>query len=119
FVAGTYASQAFALELQYARKLEGAAMAERSLSEMRRAAGFDETQAGRWQDGLLRALPDVLPHDRLIGLHLADGTTRFIHNGRPTHTMADREFGRLFFGIWLADTTSEPRLREQLIRPPP
>jgi hypothetical protein len=27
----------------------------------------------------------------------------------------DPEFSRLFFGIWLAETTSEPRLRNALL----
>lgn len=41
--------------------------------------------------------------------------TRFFHNGRSTSAVADPAFARLFFGIWLAATTSEPGLRRQLI----
>lgn len=112
-----YEAHAFALELEYARKLGGTAIAQRSIAEMRRAGDFDEGQAQSWQAALVRAFPDVAPGDRLTGVRLTGGATRFFHNGRPTSTVEDPAFARLFFGIWLAATTSEPGLRRQLIGP--
>ena len=64
---------------------------------------------------MTRAFPDVAPSDRLTGVHLPGEATRFFHNGRPTSAVVDPAFGRLFFGIWLAATTSEPELRRRLI----
>jgi Chalcone isomerase-like len=112
-----YDGHAFALELQYALKLDGAAIAQRSIVEMRRAGNLDDDQAKAWEAALARAFPDVAPGDRLTGVHVPGQQTRFFHNGRPTSAVADPAFARSFFGIWLAASTSEPGLRRQLIGP--
>jgi hypothetical protein len=115
FVAGNYHAHAFALELIYARKLEGAAIAQRSIVEMRRGDSVTDSQAQAWQDEMARAFPDIKPGDRLTGVHTPGAATRFFFNGRLTSTVADSQFARSFFGIWLAAGTSEPGLRRQLI----
>jgi len=115
FTPERYDAHTFALELRYARRLEGAAIAERSIAEMRRIGTFDQTRARAWLDQLIRALPDVNPGDRLTGVRGPDGVSRFYSNGQPTLSIADPEFGRLFFGIWLSNNTSEPALRRELI----
>lgn len=115
FAAEHYPTQAFALELRYAREFDREAIAQRSIAEMRRVGDFDPAQERAWRDQLLRAIPDVKAGDRLTGVRDAIGATRFFANGRPTGTIADPEFGRLFFGIWLAPQTSEPALRRGLI----
>ena len=115
FVAGRYEAQPFALELRYSRKLDGTAIAERSLTEMRRVGDFSPAQATARQEQLKQAIPDVNPGDRLTGVSGPAGVTHFFSNGRPTTSIADPEFGRLFFGIWLSVNTSEPALRLALI----
>jgi hypothetical protein len=110
-----YARHPFALELIYDRRLEGLAIAERSVAEMRRVGSFDEAQAGRWLDLMKQAFPDVVANDRLLGLHAGAGRVSFFHNGRPTARTEDPEYARLFFGIWLARQTSSPALREALL----
>jgi hypothetical protein len=82
---------------------------------MRRVGPFDDSRADAWQAAMTRAFPDVAPGDRLTGVHAPGEATRFFHNGRPTSALADPAFGPLFFGIWLAATTSEPGLRRRLI----
>jgi hypothetical protein len=104
-----------ALELQYARTLSGADIAERSLQEMRRAGGVDEARAQNWLAAMSQSFPDVAEGDRLTGLHEPGGATRFFMNGRNLALIADPTFGAPFFGIWLSPSTSEPRLREQLL----
>ena len=115
FAPERYEAQTFALELLYARKLDGAAIAERSITEMRRVGPFDPTQAKAWLEQMTQAFPDVKPGDRLTGVRGPGGVTRFYSNGQPTSSIADPEFGRLFFGIWLSGNTSEPALRRDLI----
>ncbi len=117
FVPTRYEDHAFALELHYARKLEGAAIAQRSIAEMRRAGPMSDGQAVAWEAALMRAFPNVVDGDRLTGVHLPGEAVRFFHNSRVTAAVADPAFGRAFFGIWLAATTSEPDLRRQLIGP--
>jgi Chalcone isomerase-like len=115
FEAKRYDGHAFALELQYARKLEGAAIAQRSIVEMRRTGNLNDSQAQAWQTAMTSAFPNVIAGDRLTGVHVPGEATRFFHNGVPTSMVADPMFGRAFFGIWLAASTSEPDLRRQLI----
>lgn len=117
FNAQRFEDHPFALELEYARTLEGAAIAQRSLAEMRRAGSVTDAQASNWQAALTRAFPNVVAADRLTGVHSPGAATRFFHNGKPTAAVPDPTFGRAFFGIWLAPTTSEPDLRRQLIGP--
>ncbi|WP_051378812.1 hypothetical protein [Derxia gummosa] len=110
-----YDREPFALELAYARRLEGGAIAERSVAEMRRIGPFDEERARRWLALMRDAFPDVTANDRLLGLHDGRGGVRFFHNGRPTASLDDADYARLFFGIWLAPATSAPTLRAALI----
>lgn len=115
FQAGTYDSQPFALELVYARKLDGSAIAERSVAEMRRVGSFSDAQARTWLSLMQQAFPDVAAQDRLVGLHDGRGDVRFFYNGRPTAQTSDRVYAHLFFGIWLDPQTSAPALRRALI----
>ncbi|MBC5765240.1 chalcone isomerase family protein [Ramlibacter albus] len=109
------ARHAFVLELTYRRALRGRDIARRSIEEMRRAPSFPEDRAGRWESELAAVLPDVQPGDRIAGVHTPGGGAAFIVNGRRAGEIADAQFARLFFGIWLAPHTSEPGLRAALL----
>ena len=111
----SFASQPFALELEYRRAFKADAIAERSIQEMRRLGTFSEAQARRWQRALQAALPDVRPGDRIVGLNRPGQGVRFEQDGRLLGELADPEFARLFFAIWLSPGTSEPALREALL----
>ncbi len=115
FRASQYAQHALVLDLLYLRKLSGQAIAERSIEEMRRAGKLAADQEQRWLTDMVRLFPNVRQGDRLSGLHQPRAGARFWFNGQALGNIADPEFSRLFFGIWLADTTSEPRLRSALL----
>ncbi len=114
-LAGDGAQQPLALELIYARGLSGARIAQRSIDEMRRIGPFTDAQATRWGAALTALLPEVASGDRVTGLQLPERAARFFHNGQLRGEVADAEFVRLFFGIWLSPRTSEPALRTQLM----
>lgn len=107
--------QALVLELEYLLSLKGQAIAERSLQEMRRAGGFSEAQAQRWLEQMRALFPDVRPGDRLSGLLEPGVAASFWLNGKALGRVEDGDFARLFFGIWLAPTTSEPAMRLALL----
>ena len=104
-----------ALALTYARSLDGAAIAERSIEEMRRQGPIDDTQAARWLDAMKRLFPDVGNGDRLTGIHRPAVGAAFYYNGQARGEVADTTFARRFFGIWLSPQTSEPSLRNRLL----
>ena len=117
FKATDYAAAPLALELEYARALDGEKIAERSLEEMKRSGPLTDDQAQRWLATMKRTFPDVAEGDRITGVQLAGGVTRFFVNGKPSGELRDAEFTRRFFGIWLSPKTSEPKLRLALLGP--
>jgi hypothetical protein len=104
-----------ALELTYLRSLSGSAIAQRSLDEMRRGGPISQDTADRWLAAMNAAFADVKAADRITGMHVPGQGAKFWLNGQPRPGIKDPEFSRLFFGIWLADHTSEPRLRAELL----
>jgi hypothetical protein len=109
-----YDKGSLVLELRYARRFTGATIAERSLQEMRRAGRVSDAQAQAWLALMEKAFPDVQAGQRLTGV-LHGGQVRFFHDGHPTAATDDPAFAQRFFGIWLAQWTSEPGLRAQLL----
>ncbi|RZU00650.1 chalcone isomerase family protein [Rivibacter subsaxonicus] len=110
-----YAGHPLALELEYARALDGARIAERSIEEMRRAGALPDAQAGGWLTAMKQCFPDVKPGDRITGLQRPGEPTRFFVNGELACELADPEFARRFFGIWLGPDSSQPALRSALL----
>ena len=104
-----------ALELEYARALDGKAIAERSLKEMQGLGSIDAALAERWLQQMRHIFPDVKKGDRITGVQRPGEAARFFVNGQPRGEVRDAEFTRLFFGIWLSPRTSQPRLREALL----
>jgi Chalcone isomerase-like len=111
-----YALHSFALELQYLRRLEGAAIASRSIDEMRRVGSFTDAQAQSWQAAMRVLFPNVGPGERITGINLPGVGAEFWVNGQRVGAVHDSAFARLFFGIWLDERTSEPKMRSQLLQ---
>ncbi|MBP6655555.1 MAG: hypothetical protein KAX66_06945 [Propionivibrio sp.] len=105
-----------ALRLDYKRKIDGSAIADASVSEMRKL-GVDEKMLAVWGEQMLWLFPDVAPGDSLIGHYRADGAS-FSFNGKPIGEIADPEFAERFFAIWLDPKTSAPELRVALLKRP-
>jgi hypothetical protein len=109
-------AQPLALELTYARRLSGHAIAERSYDEIARLALGTGAQRSRWLADMKTLFPDVKSGQRLAGIYRPNAATRFYLDGRFVGEVADPEFGRAFFAIWLDPRTSAPQLRTSLLR---
>ena len=105
-----------ALRLDYKRSIAGSAIVDASVTEMRQL-GASEADLRRWAQEMTRLFPDVRDGDQLTGIHLADSAV-FLFNGSPRGEIADPEFARRFFAIWLDPRTSAPTLRAALLRRP-
>lgn len=110
-----YAAHRFALELEYARSLDGEKIAERSIDEMRRAGPLSEAQVQAWLAFMKTTFPNVEAGSRLTGLHRPGGMARFYFDGQPAGELRDPAFAQRFFGIWLGPQTSQPVLRQALL----
>ena len=115
FQPAAYWNSTLVLELRYLRGLFGSSIAQRSLDEMRRSGPIAPAAAQAWLEAMKQVFPDVQSGDRIAGLHSPGEGARFWLNGQPRPAVRDAEFSRLFFGIWLSDKTSEPRLRNELL----
>ncbi len=114
-VAADWTVVPFAIEIEYARKLWGSMIADRSLSEMRRQGDIAPDAAERWLTTMKALFPDVREGDRLTGVHTPGQGARFFLNGAAHGTPQDTAFSRVFFGIWLSPKTSEPAMRNALL----
>jgi hypothetical protein len=110
-----WADRPLALAIRYERRLSGTEIAKRSLKEMQGQATVAPADADRWLQAMTRLFPDVDEGDRLTGVLLPGQGARFFLNGTLRGEVAEPEFARLFFGIWLSPRTSEPDLRQSLL----
>jgi hypothetical protein len=114
-VTGDGAGQPLALELIYARNIKGDLIVSSSLREMQRVGPFSDEQSARWSKAMTPLFPDIKSGDRITGVQRPGQSARFFFNGALRGEVADSEFTRLFFGIWLSPRTSDPQLRQQLL----
>ena len=96
------------LTLTYLRDFESEAIIESTEKEIRRQEGTDESKLASWRDALSGIFPNVLKNDSISGVRDETGQTFFYVNGAYAGTVADPEFGRRFFDIWLG-----PESRDQ------
>ncbi len=104
-----------ALELEYLRTFKRQEIARVSLEQMRLKGDFSREQSQQWQTALANVLPDVKPGDRLMGIYKPGVSAAFALNGQLIGEIADPQFAKLFFDIWLSPKSSSPKLRDQLL----
>jgi len=112
------ADQPYALQLVYARSFDGAAIARRSVEEMRGQRAYPATTLARWEQQMRALFPDVKKGDRLIGVRQPGAGATFYSGTRKLGQIDDEAFADAFFGIWLNPSTSAPALRAQLLKSP-
>jgi Chalcone isomerase-like len=112
-----YDQHPLALELQYARKLQGALIAERSIAEIRKLQRITDAKARAWLAQLLPLFPDVKAGERITGIQHPGKPSRFYVNGLAQGEIKDADLTQAFFSIWFSPQTSEPKLRLVLLNP--
>ena len=108
-------SASLALELNYARSLEGRRIAEASIDEMKKLSIGTPAQHKAWDEAMKQVFPDVDKTTQLTGLYAPGQPTRFFRNGAAIGEIADPAFGPAFFAIWLHPKTTAPKLRYALL----
>ncbi len=106
----------FVLELRYARKLDGAKIAAASADEMAKLGAGTPAQRTAWLARMKEIFPDVNEGTRISGASLASGGVQFYLDGKALAKVADPEFARAFFAIWLDPKTSAASLRTALLK---
>lgn len=106
----------FVLDLTYARKLEGARIATASIEQIDKAGSATPAQRATWLATMQAIFPDVREGSRISGVYVPGAGTRFYLDGAPIGSVADPDFARAFFGIWLGPATTAPALRAALLK---
>lgn len=107
----------FALELEYRRDIEGDRIVRASVDEMRKL-GASDAELQRWATEMRRVFPDVRKGDVLTGVYLPGRGAQFFFREREIGEVADADFARRFFAIWLDPKTSAPDVRAALLHLP-
>lgn len=109
------AAEPFALKIDYLVPIKGDVIADRTIAEMKKQ-GFNEAQKlMQWKQAINTFFPDVHKGVSLTGFKDKNGHTQFYHNEKWIGQVTDPQFTIRFFAIWLAENTSEPKLRQQLL----
>jgi hypothetical protein len=105
----------FALQLMYLTDIEGSRIADRSVEEIRAQGFTDEVKLATWHAQMQEIFPDVYEGATLTGVYTGTGESIFYKDNEELGRIADPDFSKRFFGIWLNETTSAPDLRKQLL----
>jgi len=108
-------SAKYALCLTYARNLYGKHIARTSIDEISKLGYGTREQRDVWLKQMEALFPDVHEGTRISGVYLPDWGARFYLNGNLLGEIADKEFARAFFAIWLDPRTSAAALRNSLL----
>ncbi len=118
FSMSQYSEQVFALELTYLRSFEGKDIAKRSIDEMKRIGAFSADQEMAWRKAMSDMFPNVEKGDQLLGIHKPNAGAEFWSQHKRLGFIADPQFARLFFGIWLHEATAAPAIRQAWMAQP-
>ncbi len=111
----TYPLPPYQLKLEYKREIAGAKIVEATEKEIKKLGGPVQ-KLTVWIEQLKKIIPDVKSGDALVGFVGKDKKSLFCLGGRFLGQVDDPEFADYFFGIWLSEKTSEPRLRKALLK---
>lgn len=104
-----------ALDLRYARSLQGKKIAEASEDEMRKLNLGSAQERASWQAAMEKIFPDVNEGTHLTGVYLPKQGARFYLNGKFIGEIMDAAFAQAFFAIWLDPKTTASALRTALL----
>ncbi|MGV8933377.1 MAG: chalcone isomerase family protein [Gallionellaceae bacterium] len=108
-------AEKFVLDLKYARELYGERIAQASMEEISQLGIGTPQQQEIWLNKMKALFPDVQEGSHISGVYLPGQGARFYLNGKVLGDIADPEFARAFFAIWLDPRTSAGKLRSQLL----
>lgn len=106
-------TQAILFEIKYLRDISKQDLIERTVEQWQHL-GMVDNDYSSYLPLLEKIWPDIKKGDRLA-LLLQQDSSRFYFNDQFAGEIADQVFGEQFLAIWLAENTSQPKLRRQLL----
>lgn len=105
----------YALSIEYFRAIKGKDIADRSVQEIRQQGFTNEVTLAAWNSQMKTIFPDVKKGTVLTAIYMPGKQTTFYKGADTIGVIKGDDFGKSFFGIWLAEKTSEPKLRRALL----
>lgn len=115
FNSNTPDNSKFALDLRYARSLQGRKIAEASRDQIQKSGLANAQQLAEWQSRMEQIFPDVNEGTHLTGIYLPNTGARFYLDGKAIGEIMNAAFAQAFFAIWLSPKTTAPQLRNALL----
>ncbi|MDE1901788.1 MAG: chalcone isomerase family protein [Alphaproteobacteria bacterium] len=107
--------KSFALSIEYHCDIDGKEIADRAIAEMRNQGFSNEIKLATWDGQMKSIFPDVKNGTVLSAIYIPGKQTVFYDGDKVIGAIKGDDFGKLFFGIWLSEKTSEPDLRRALL----
>jgi hypothetical protein len=101
------------LEITYLRNIKSKDLLDKTVEQWQ-YIGIDESEYRAYLSQLEAIWPDIKVGDEL-SLYTQDKHSYFYLNERHIGTITSDKFGEIFKGIWLSESTSQPKLREALL----
>jgi len=105
-----------ALHITYKKNIHSKKLVEATSEEWERLHIFNSESRRHWARQLSQIWPNVKPGDSITTLITENRITKFYSNDNFIGEIEDPHFGPALLMIWLHPDTSEPELREKLIR---
>lgn len=104
-----------ALEIEYRRNIKREQLIGATRDQWQELGLYQSEVSENWLQELAGLWPDIRRGDSITLLVEADMSASFFHNDRSLGTLQDAGFTETFLAIWLAENSTFPELREQLI----
>lgn len=104
-----------ALRIDYHRAISRDRLLQTTRDQWRKLGLYQGARSESWLVQLQALWPDVSKGDSIAVYVEPDGTASFYYNQELAGVLADPDFARHFLAIWLAENSSFPALRDQLV----
>jgi len=101
-------------EIEYLKDITATDLLERTIEQWQHLS-LTETQYAQFIPVLEGIWPDISAGDKLA-LFVQNDQSTFYFNGVKIGFVEQKEFSKLFLDIWLSKKTSQPELRDELLR---
>ncbi|SMP26478.1 chalcone isomerase family protein [Shimia sagamensis] len=105
---------AYALEIEYARKIKRKILLKASMDEMIRIEG-ERSDHGQIQQKLTACYRDIQPGDRIVASPNGGNVLKFWVNGQSTCTLQHNGIRDRYMAIWLSDKARDRGFAQQVL----
>ena len=104
-----------ALQINYRRNIKRDYLIGTTRDQWRELSLYEPGTSERWLGELAELLPNIRRGDSITLVVEPDMSASFFHNGESLGRLSDPRFTEAFLAIWLAENSTFPKLRNQLI----